>query len=268
MFYVEYALEPFKRSGVMIPLSALPELYKREDAGYCSYYWFSKETADAIRSTKRSSGFSNFPVYTKFLVLDIDREHDLNQALRDMEQYSLELQAENIKHSVWVSGGKGFHIYIHCEPMEGKHVPYSQLKWVESRNWKVDKTLYQHGRLLSNPGRKSKKTGVRKHKIREFGGRLLNIPAVYPPDRVERTTDITNADKLRLAFFRLQKILESDPDSRHITLWSTASVCADAGLAHDLTFQLLELVNKQWTHPKDHDGLTRAINQAYNQISR
>jgi hypothetical protein len=253
----------------MIPVSALADLYNRPDAGYCSYYWFTKEAADEIRARKHSGGLAVFSVYTKYLVVDIDRENDLHAALRDMEQYSLELQAENIKHSVWVSGGKGFHIYIHCEPMEGTHVPYSQLKWIESRNWKVDKSLYQHGRLLSNPGRKSKKTGVRKHKIREFDGNLLRVPTVQPPVRAPAPAgEITSSDKLRLAFFRLQKILEVEPDSRHTTIWSTAGMCADAGIEEELTIQLLTLVNKQWQNPKDHDGLVRAVNQAYTQTSR
>lgn len=267
MYYVEYALEPYKRSGVMIPVSALPALYERPDAGYCSYYWFNKESADAIRSARKSVGLSSYPVYTRYLVLDIDREHDINQALRDMEQYSLELQAENIKHSVWVSGGKGFHVYISCEAMEGLHVPFSQLEWVRARNWNVDKSLYQHGRLLSNPGRKSKKTGIRKHKIREFDGQLLRVPAVQPPERETKNLEITDADKLRLAFFRLQKILESDPDSRHTTIWSTAMLCAAAGLNQDLTTQLIQVVNSQWKNPKDQEGLLRAIQQAYSQIS-
>ncbi len=267
MYYVEYALEPNKRAGVMIPVSALPQVYERPDAGYCTYYWFRKEDADAIRQSRKSVGFSNYSVYTKYLVLDIDREHDLNQALRDMEEYSHILQGENIRPSIWASGGKGFHIYISCEDMEGNHVPYSQLEWVKARNWKVDFSLYQHARLLSNPGRKHKKTGGRKHKIRSHDGNLLRVPAVYPPIKEPAPIVVTSADKLRLAFFRLQRILEADPDSRHTTIWSTASLCAESGMTQDLTTQLIQMVNQQWTNPKDPDGLVRAIQQAYSQIS-
>ncbi len=267
MYYVEYALQPNQRSGVMIPISALPDLYNRPDAGYCSYYWFTKEAADEIRSRKHSGGLASYSVFTKYLVVDIDREHDLAAATKDMETYSAELQAEGIKHSVWVSGGKGYHIYIHCEPMEGNHVPYSQLKWVESRSWKVDKSLYQHGRLLSNPGRKSTKTGVRKHKLRDHDGSLLRVPVVYPPLRTTPDAIITDRDRLRLAFFRLSRVLETDPDSRHTTIWSLAGNCAEAGISIDLTLQLLTLVNSQWEKPKDQEGLERAVNQAYAQTS-
>jgi hypothetical protein len=249
----------------MIPVSALPEFYKKDDAGYSSYYWFREEHAKEIQKQGNSAGLSRFPVYAKYLVIDIDRENDTSAALRDMTQYSLELRAMGLKHSVWVSGGKGFHIYIHCEPMEGIDVPYSQLCWVRERGWKVDTTLYQHGRLLSNPGRKSKKTGVRKHKHADYDGALLRVPRVQPPERATLSAEVGTADLARIALFRLQKALERDPDSRHTTLWSLSGALAEAGMKEELAVEVLSWLNNFWTSPKDHEGLVRAVKQAYDQ---
>jgi len=263
MWYCEYALQPFKRNGTMIPVSALPTLYDRVDAGYSSYYWFSEADAQTISKQGSSKDLARFPVYTRYLVLDIDREDKPDQAHTDMQTYTQQIVEMGLRHSVWVSGGKGYHIYIHCEPDYGTHVPYSQLQWVKTRGWNVDLYLYQHGRLLSNPGRKSVKTGIRKHRILEVDGQLLSVPKVQPPQKVEPPTEIGDADRARIALYRMQKALESQPSSRHTTLWSLAGACREAGISQTLCVELLEWINQFWTNPKDHAGLQRAVQQAY-----
>lgn len=267
-YYCEYSLEPFKRSGTMIPVSALPEFYQREDAGYSSYYWFTKEAADEIRAQGNSVGLSRFPVYTRYLVIDIDREDDLLTALADTYSISNQLTDRGLRHSVWFSGGKGCHIYIHCEEMFGVDVPYSQLSWIRQQGWKVDETLYQHARLLSNPGRKSKKSGIRKHKMFDKHGELLVVPRVTPPVRREVTVGAGTADAARIAFYRLQRAFEGDPSSRHQAIWSLSMSFADAGADKQLTTELMRWVNKNWSQPKDDEGLLRAVNQAYTQTSQ
>lgn len=252
----------------MIPVSALPEFYTHDDAGYSSYYWFTEEAANEIRAQGNSVGLSRFPVYTRFLVIDIDRENDLFTALADTYSISNQLSDRGIKHSVWFSGGKGCHIYIHCEEMFGVDVPYSQLSWIRQQGWKVDETLYQHARLLSNPGRKSKKTGIRKHKIFDKDGMLLHVPRVEPPVRKEAPAGIGTADLARIALFRLQKAFETDPSSRHVAIWSLAGAFAEAGADKQLTIELMRWVNSLWSQPKDDEGLVRAVSQAYTQMSQ
>ncbi len=266
MWFAEYALQPRQRSGKMIPVSSLPDFYSRDDAGYSSYYWFREEDAQKIVAQGNSKDLSQYSVYTKYLVLDIDREDDMAQAKRDLDLYTNDIVLMGLKHSVWVSGGKGYHVYIHCEPMEGVDVPFSQYEWVRQRGWNVDMTLYQHGRLLSNPGRKSIKTGVRKHKIGDYDGRLLHIPRSQKPDQRACDTVVTDRDRARVIFNRLGRALESDPSSRHTTLWSLAGGCAEAGIGSELTTQILRFVNSLWTKPKDNTGLDRAIAQAYSQM--
>lgn len=264
-FYCEYALKPHLRNGAMIPVSSLPKIYERNDAGYSSYYWFRQPAANDIIAQGNSAGLSRFSVYSQYLVLDIDRENDLSQAYDDMRLYSLELEAMQLKHSVWVSGGKGYHIYIHCVPIEGIDVPYSQLAWVQQQNWKVDLTLYQHGRLLSNPGRKSDKTGIRKYKLSDFNGELLNIPRVAVPERFIPACHLLAPDLARIALYRIQKTFESQPSSRHTALWSLAGSCAEAGMPMELCVELLGWMNQMWETPKDSAGLERAIKQGYSQ---
>jgi hypothetical protein len=265
MYYTEYCLQPNKRAGVMIPVSSLPNFYVREDAGYSSYYWFNKADAEQIQAQKSSKGLDRFSVYSKYLVLDIDREDRLDIATKDMRTYSDALIRMGLKHSVWVSGGKGYHIYIHIEPMEGLSVPYSQLQWVKSQGWLVDLTLYQTGRLLSNPGRKSIKTGVRKHKIEDHDGQLLYIPIIERPAIPVVSSGITSADLTRVALSRIERSIETEPSSRHTALWSLAGACCDAGMDITLTTELLRWTNQFWTNPKDDQGLVRAVEQAYAQ---
>lgn len=265
MYYAEYSLEPYKRNGCMIPVSALFDFYQQDDAGYSSYYWFTEEAAHEIRAQGHSAGLSRFPVYTRFLVIDIDREDDLFTALADTYSISNQLTDRGLKHSVWFSGGKGCHIYIHCEEMFGIDVPYSQLSWIRQQGWKVDETLYQHARLLSNPGRKSKKTGIRKHKMFDKDGQLLHIPRVAPPIRKETSAGVGTADAARVMLFRAQKALEASPSSRHQQIWSLAMGMFEAGFPEDLIVALLRYINSLWDTPKDDPGLLRAINQAKQQ---
>jgi hypothetical protein len=252
----------------MIPVSALQDFYGRDDAGYSTHYWFEESAALEIRAQGNSVGLARFPVYTRFLIIDIDRENDLFTALADTYSISNQLSERGLKHSVWFSGGKGAHIYIHCEEMFGVDVPYSQLTWVRQQGWKVDETLYQHARLLSNPGRKSKKTGIRKHKMFDRGGSLLVVPRVSPPERKEEALGITTADLARIALFRLQKAFETSPSSRHQTIWSLSSAFAEAGAPQRLTEELMQWVNSVWSHPKELDGLRRAVLQAYTQAGK
>lgn len=264
-YFVEYALEPFQRKGTMIPVSALPDFYQRDDAGYSTYYWFTEEAANEIRAQGNSVGLSRFPVYTRFLVIDIDREDDLFTALADTYSISNQLRERGLKHSIWFSGGKGCHIYIHCEPIFGVDVPYSQLSWIRQQGWKVDETLYQHARLLSNPGRKSKKTGIRKHKIADYDGSLLRIERVAPPVKKEIAVDVGTKDLARIALFRAEKAVETVPSSRHQAIWSLAMSMFAAGFSEELTTGLLRHINSLWPQPKDDPGLLRAIQQAKQQ---
>lgn len=263
-WYTEYCIEPYKRAGVMIPVSALTDFYQRDDAGYSSYYWFTEEAANEIRAQGHSAGLSRFPVFTRYLVLDFDRENDMFSALADTYSVSNELRRRGLKHSVWFSGSKGMHIYIHCVPREGVNVPYSQLSWVRKQGWKVDETLYQHARLLSNPGRKSKKTGLRKHKMFDVPGELLDYPLVEAPAK-QLATGVTNKDLARIALFRTQKALETEPTSRHQQIWSLSMSLFEAGADEGLVTELMRFVNQFWEQPKEEDGLIRAIRQAKSQ---
>jgi hypothetical protein len=263
-YYVEYCIEPFKRDGTMVPVSALTDIYQRDDAGYTTYYWFTEEAANEIRAQGRSVGLSRFSVFSRYVVLDIDREDDMFSALADTYSVSNELRARGLKHSVWWSGSKGAHIYIHCVPRFGIEVPHSQLVWVRQQGWKVDETLYQHGRLLSNPGRKSKKTGVRKHKMFDVDGELLDYPLVSAPVK-KASVAVTNQDLARVALFRVQKALESDPSSRHQAIWSLSMALFEAGAQESLVIDLMRFTNSFWSAPKDDAGLLRAITQAKNQ---
>lgn len=267
-FYHEYAQSPEKRSGVMVPLTALPEIFTRPDAGYCTVFRFDQVAALAIRAQGNSQGLSRFPVYSDRLWIDIDRD-DVEVAKVYAREVAAQFKAKDYTFSVWFSGGKGYHLCVKIEPMWGLDVPHSQKVYVESLGLKCDYTLYQHGRLLSNPGRLHPKTGIKKHKVMEHEGKtLLTIPMVAAPDRtVIDRSELAQSDIGKLAFSRLGGLLAFPPEAggRHQALWSAAMQMVEAGMSEEMIVMNLEYVNQFFPDPKPRSEICRAVQQAINQ---
>ena len=250
----------------MIPASAALSLYEKDDAGYCSLYKFPKEIVDVIRGHGTSKGLGLVPVYSDRLWIDIDRD-----TVEEARQYAGKvvvpaLQQMGADFTVWVSGGKGYHICIKIVPMFGKDVPHSQMMWVKEKGWLCDFSLYQHTRLFSNPGRKHPKTGVRKHKVFAQTGATLEIPIIKAPER-SIVEDLSDADRARLAFIRLGSMLYDTPapGMRHTTIWSTAMSMFEAGMPETLVLETMVYINKFITPPKPYEEICTAVKQAANQ---
>lgn len=274
MYYHEIALQPFMRSGLMVPRSALPDLFKLEDTGYCSVYAFEESAKWAIKAQGDATGLSRFPVYSDRLWIDIDSADSTPQEVERVKEYTRELtrQFKTLDYSftVWDSGSKGFHIAIVIEPMFGRDVPWSQLQYIKAAGITCDYSLYQAGRLLSNPGRLHPKTGRKKTKVFEHKGSvILSIPMLKSPDKPDLDSDsLTDSDMARIALNRLSCMIQDAPlpGMRHTTMWSVASQCLEAGLKYDLVFGLLCWVNKMNPSPKDEAEVERAVRQAAQQL--
>ncbi len=275
MWFHEYALKPELRNGCMVNRNSALDFYNRPDSGYFSVYLFDSAATFSIRAQGNSQGLGRFPVYSDRLWLDIDAQNSLPQEIERVKAYVRELtrqfQLFDFDFTVWDSGSKGFHICIKIEPMLGKDVPWSQLTYVQ-QNLKVlcDYSLYQHGRLLSNPGRVHPKTGRRKTKVYSYQGKtILSIPIVSAPLRPDVDSDsLTNADLGRIALNRVSSMLLDAPlpGMRHTTLWSTASQCLEAGLNEDTVFGLLSWANKMLPEPKTDEEVRRCVTQATSQL--
>lgn len=263
--YHEYALTPKARSGTMIPKSSLVDVFSRPDSGYCTVYAFDKFATEVIRAQGNSQGMGRFPVYADRLWIDIDRDSEDEAKVYAREVAKL-LRAADYSFSVWVSGGKGYHLCIKTAPMFGHDVPHSHKCFIESLNIACDLTLYQHGRLLSNPGRVHPKTSIKKHKVMEHAGsKLPDIALVKAPERVLIDKDsLTNNDLVRLVYSRLGSVILDAPlpGNRHTTIWSTAMMMFEAGMSSELVLQNLLFINSCLPNPKKSEEICQAVNQA------
>lgn len=258
----------------MVPRSALPDIFKTHDPGFCTIYAFDEVARAAVKAQGDATGLSRFPVYADRLWLDIDVQNDTpeeREAVRlRAREITKELQAEDLHITVWESGSKGYHIGIRTTPMFGKDVPWSHREYVLSRGWKCDMSLYQHGRLFRNPNAIHKKTGRRKSKVFEYAGtKLLDIQMVPAPvsDTIDRDT-LTSVDLARIGLSRLSGIVQSTPlpGMRHTSLWSCATQLLEAGLDLSTVSGLMKWANRTFPEPKTEDEVERAVNQAASQL--
>lgn len=275
MWYHEHTQSPEKRTGLMVPRSALPDFFRLPDSGYCSVYAFSEEAKWAVRAQGDATNLSRFPVYSDRLWIDIDGADSSETEVARVAAYTRQLTkqfiAQDLNFSVWSSGSKGFHVCIKIIPMLGKDVPYSQLRYVQDTLKVVsDFSLYQHARLLSNPGRLHPKTGRRKTKVYEHQGTtILSIPMLVAPSKLDVDSDsLTDSDLGRIGFQRLAAFIQDTPlaGMRHTKLWSLASGLLEAGMSRELVFMNCSYVNKFLPDPKTDEEVLRAVTQAANQL--
>jgi hypothetical protein len=135
---------------------------------------------------------------------------------------------------------------------------------VETLNIGADLSLYQHGRLLSLPGRIHAKTGKPKSLVRYVTGKDLKLEIVETEVRFNFQSN-GGLDDLEAGLMKCLQSLadEPSPGNRHTRLWSTAKHFADFGLSYDCTHEIMQKVNEQWVAPKTIEEVTTAVSQAY-----
>lgn len=255
--YREWCLQPNQRRGTMLPLAQFKDILRAPDAGYASVYAFEETAALEIIASKSSAGLNKYPVYSDMLMIDLD---DGERQLRRAQD-----ALTGLGYLIWSSGGKGFHIGVPLKvSVFGEHVPYSQRKWVEALDIGADLSLYQHGRILSLPGRVHPKTGKKKEPFGEVVGNSLVLPEVFPAKLTFSAFEDTSGD-LENALWQAIQLLaaEPEPGNRHTKLWSTAKSLAEAGLAYETVLDLLTEVNGQWENGKTTTEVTTAVRQAF-----
>ncbi len=244
----------------MLPLSRFESILKSDNPGYASVYMFDENAAKTIIESKSSAGMSRFPVLTDTLVMDLDNGPDQLKAAQD------KLKALGLYHKVWSSGSKGFHVVLrHPETLYGSNVPYSQRVWVEALDVGADLSLYQHGRILSLPGRIHPKTGNRKVAVETVPGDELTISLLNPPGPVFTVGENGGLSELEAGLWTALQALASEPlpGNRHTRLWSTAQHFADAGVGFEATLDLMLRINETWEMQKDPSEVELAVSQAY-----
>ncbi len=245
----------------MLPVERFKDIIKAPDAGYASVYAFNEADAKTAIDARSSGGLNKFAAWSDMLMIDLD------DGERQLRKTALKLLKLGLMYTVWASGGKGFHIGIPLHmPVYSHSVPYSQRKWVEALDIGADLSLYQHGRLLSLPGRVHPKTGKKKAQLYEVMNDALKLalPIVEQPAPVF-TAGVAESGTLAGALWQLMGLLENDPGpgNRHTKTWSTAKSLADAGLEYDTVLDLLQKVNEEWLESREVEKVTLAVKQAY-----
>jgi hypothetical protein len=253
MYYVEWTDAVNKRTGNMVPIEQLPTLLTLPNPGWVTNYQFPEATAKQIKASGNSRGFSDFSVKSTQLIIDFDG------GLQNIQPFCHSLVSRDVSHTIYDSGGKGAHIHIAIEPMEGINVPYSQKVFVEKLFGNVDGSIYGHHSLIALPGRMHPKTGKPKREVGKYlGEKSLKIPVVKPVE-----FNIQQDATMQWALNRILQFIEHPPGegNRTQTLWSIAKTCAEAGLSYDTTLELLTpLANQVGKHGQE---ALRPIKEAF-----
>lgn len=257
MYWYEWCAKFNHRKGNMMPAKYIKQLLLAPDPGYASIYGFSKEDAQTIKDSGNSSGFSRFAVYADTLYMDFDT------GLEDALKVSELLEDKGIAHTVWDSGSKGGHLHIEQVPAYCQHLPYCQKRWVMTLGIECDLSLYQHGRILSLPGRIHPKTGRAKTQVKAVLGSPVNLDLSPPPPSL--TFKFEPILGLEGGLLQVLGLLSDPPTpgNRHQRLWSAAERLASAGLTEITTTELLIEVNSKWPEPKSEQEVIEAVAQGY-----
>jgi len=258
--YREWCATLYSRKGVMLSPRGLKTVLKRHDTGYVSHYAFSAEDAATIKERGHSRHFDEFAVWANCLIIDID-----SGDYSHVEEFLSVLR--DVRLDVWSSGGKGFHVQVFHRWIRSQHLPYSHLCWVHGLGVSApfDKTLFQHGRIVSLPGRVHPKTRKKKKLIYRQRGRLIDMPIVIPPEPTFDFSGKGDLSDLEQAFIRLSELATSEPSigNRHTSLWGVASDLNRAGVSLVTVLELCNLVNGQWVNKKQPDEVEAAVQQAF-----
>lgn len=239
-------------SGVFITEEKLGKIVANApDPGYSSLYGFLEKPSSAIGLNKKS-------VYAEEITLDLDGGDDELAIAEEI------LQEYGYGYRVYSSGGKGYHVMIPHYPASGLHLPYSHLRWVQDHKLPHDVTLYQHGRLLSLPGRIHPKTKQRKRLVKEVLGEMAFVH-IQEPEIVVAEPKFSDADDLKTAVVRLCSLVVNGPSQgdRHMTLWKMARDMMKAGWDFDTSLDILLTINDTWENPKTEKEVRKAVRGAY-----
>jgi hypothetical protein len=260
-WYKEWCPTVYMR-GRFLPLERINRITQTvEDPGYASVYEFHPNSVEAMKETKQK--FNTFPVRSDGIVIDVDEM----ERLPVVEEA---IKARKVPYTVWLSGGKGYHFYIPHKPHYSLNLPLRQRKWVETLGVDVDFSIYQHGRIISLPGRVHPKTGRKKIMLRQvWGNTAVDLPNI---DQQESSQQViypglgeSTQEQLLYLVWKLEKALRLPPEegNRHTTLWHLSKSCAEAGLSFNVAVGLILAVNDSFTNPKHSEEALKAIQQGY-----
>lgn len=263
VYYREWARSLTSRKGNMVTLAGIETLIKQGNPGYASCYMFNEKDAKEIRATGESKNLRRFSVASDCLIIDID-DGDIG-----LERVKESLDLRGLGYEVYFSGGKGYHVYIFHDLIDSEDLPFSHASIVRSWGLETDFTLYQHGRLLSLPGRLHPKTGQLKRFYFKVDGTMLQVPIVKQPSKPDFSQLEAKEGILTTGLMRAMNLtaMEPNPGNRHTAIWGTSKDLLEAGLEYGTVLDIMLRINEQWENPKDESEIEQAVIQAHGQLT-
>ncbi len=142
--------------------------------GFRSAFGYPSRTAAVIQDTGRTKGLSTLPLYADKLYLDFDDEP---QATNDA---IIKLTELGFSFSVYATGGRGHHLVIDIEPLEGANVPASLKAWAEANIPKCDLSVYKPSQIIRLPGTRHVATGGIMELVSKIPGKKLKVERIVP----------------------------------------------------------------------------------------
>lgn len=245
----------------MIPQRNMHLILALPNPGFASVYAFSSKDARLVRQRGHSRGLSEFAVWADRVAIDIDSG---DEGLRSVLAV---LDTRGLEYEVWLSGGKGYHVYIPHEPIYDQRLPHSHAAFIQELGISCDTSLYQHARVLRLPGTVHPVTGKRKQLVERKSGMKADIQIVDAPtfNFTPRLTEKT----VENAMIRALSLITNPPapgqGKRHTLIWGTAKDFAEAGTPYLTALGIMLEVNRSWQKPKPLEKVETAVRQAYRQ---
>ena len=260
-YFIEWVPVLEQRAGLLLPVPQVEKLIRLGLSGHTTLFQFDSNVAEHIKERGHSKGFHKFPCTSRMLVMDCDHGD------KGMLEISGILQALDLRHYIYNSGGKGFHIYVPLsERMSGVYVPYSHKMWIKDHGLGhlADMGIYETGHLIAAPGRVHARTGRKKVYVREVPGKHLTIPYVEPEIILPGIDFAGEPDKLLMGISGLQDLIEQPKQGhRHTRIWSVSLALAEAGMPQATCEGIMTFLNSTWDSPKEDDEVIVSVSQAY-----
>jgi hypothetical protein len=245
----------------MIPERNMHLILALPNPGFASVYAFTEQDARLVRERGHSRGLAEFEVWADKVAIDIDTG---DEGLRPVLAI---LDAEGLAYEVWLSGGKGYHVYTPHSPILDKRLPHSHGAYVKSLGITCDLSLYQPSRVLRLPGTIHPVTGKRKQFVERKPGKMATFPLLEAP--AFNFSPRLSEKSVEHAMLRVLSLITNPPPSgqgkRHTLLWGAAKDFAEAGTPYLTALGILLEVNRSWQKPKPFEKVEAAVVQAYRQ---
>ncbi len=260
--YLEHCPAVFMRAGTFYPASEV-----RDRTGYRSVYYFSEDDAQEIIASHSSAGLKKYCVGSYELIVDFDGEQcDNIPKLLDT------LRSWGLGYELWSSGGKGYHVVFHHQPVYSSNLPLAQAQFLQNLGVVSDPSLYRPSSLIRLPGTIHEKTGKQKTLVEKVEGcfMVIDFSKVTRKENPRPTFADGDPALLALALESLSYRIGRTPltGKRHTTIWGSAKDLLRSGLSYNTVLELLVLLNNTWDNPKSADEVRNAVDQAANQLNK